>query len=64
MIVNSNGVVISGIVNAAYSILGEEYIAMLDDSGAVIHIHRQVIDYLHSIPNRTPQIIDPKQMFV
>lgn len=64
MIVNSSGTIISGITNAAYSILGDEYLAMLDDSGVVIHIHRSVIDYLHSIPMRIPQIIDPKQVFV
>lgn len=68
MIINSNGAIISGITNAAYSMLGDEYLAMLDDMGTTIHIKRTIIDYLHSIPVRptTPpaQSINPKDVFI
>ncbi len=61
MIINSSGAIISGITNAAYSLLGDEYLAVLDDMGTTIHIKRSIIDYLHSIPARPtqPQIQSP-----
>ena len=71
MIINSNGAIISGITNAAYSMLGDEYLAMLDDMGTTIHIKRTIIDYLHSIPVRKtptpspdPQSINPNDVFI
>lgn len=66
MVTNSNGTIISGIVQAAYSVLGDEYIAILDDMGATIHIKRSIVEYLSTIPRQSSpqQIVDTKNLFI